>query len=309
MANTSSSTPSTSLPPVSTPHCAALCYLLLSCLKYTTASLLLTIFSITNILLLLPLLILALWDEHQQRQRTSRKSTQSHLFPYHVILYEFLGVFSWGACLCGILADCEPMKIVWLYVLTITVPGQTFCQLLSGLERYLAVRRPILFRRLKEAKMIRIRHVVVALIVLVSFSGIGFNSVNSWTSSILMLCNLWINLSLSSFCSISVLCALNGPELKRGVGDREQTDRSKLKAFNTIMVILGGLWLRCFGHMLVLLVFFSVHMDMADQCLIAIAGFWFGFPSSLILLLLYVYQTTKRYKCRNGSQEKQVQCK
>lgn len=176
------------------------------------------------------------------------------------MLFELLAVFGWVACLCGILTDYEPMKIVWLYA-----PAQTFCHVLTCLERYLAVPHGIIFRRLKEAKMIRIW--------LLS----GF--VNDWIYVILMLCNLWVNLSLSSFCSISVLCALNRPELQRRLGNGERMDKSKLMAFYTIMVILGRLWLRYFVHMLILLVFFSVHMGTANQCIIAITGFWFRFSN------------------------------
>lgn len=293
--NNSSSTSSVSLL-----DCGAVCHLLLSCLKFTTVSLLMTIFSITNILLLLPLLISASCRElHRQQQRqqcTRRTSIQSHLFTYHVMLFELLGVFGWAACLCGLLTDYDPMKIVWLYVLAFTVPGQTSCHILTCLERYLAVRHPIIFRRLKEAKMIRIRHAVVCLIWLLSSFEISLLHLNEWISVILMLFNLLINLSFSSFCSISVLCALNGPERKRRVGKREQMDKSKLMAFYTVMVILAGLWLRYFGHMLISLVLFSVHIGIANQCTVAISGFWFGFPSSLIMPLLFVYRTRKRYK-------------
>lgn len=306
LVNTSSSTSSTSLPPVLPPYCATLCYLLLGCFKYPTASLVLTVFSITNILLLLPLLILASCDELRRQRRTRRTSTQCHLFTCHAMLFELLGVFGWVVCLCGILTDYDAMKIVWLYVLTFTVPGQTLCHVMSCLERYMAVRHPITFRRLKEAKMVSIRRVVVGLIWLVCCFKISLLGVDGRISFILTLCHAWVNLSLSSFCSISALCALNRPELQRRCGDRGQTDKSKLMAFYTIMLILVGLWLRYFGHMLVLLVFFSVHMDMADQCFIAMSGFWFGFPTSLILLLLFVYRSRKRFKCRNGTQEKQV---
>lgn len=295
LANASSGTSGTSRPPVSMPYCTTVCYLLLNCLEHTAASLVVTIFSITNILLLLPILILAFREELQQlqRQRAARTSIHSNLFTYHVMLFEFLAVFSWLACLCGILTDNQPLKIVWVYVLTFTLPGQNLCHFLTCLERYLAVRRPIVFRRLKEAKMIRMRYVVVVLIWLLCFSETGLWSLKDDSAVILMLSNLLGNLLICSFCSISVLCALTRPELKRKVGDREQTDKCKQMAFYNVMVVLGGLWLRYFGHMLILCVFLSVHIGMYDQCATAISGFWFGFPTSLLLPLLFVYRTRK----------------
>lgn len=293
---------SSSIPPVSLPYCASVCYFLFSCLNYTTVSLVVTIFSITSIFLLLPLLIFAFCDalqQQQQQQRTRRTSSQSHLFTYHVMVFELLGIFGWVACLCGTLTDYRPMKIVWLYVLVFMLPGQTYLHVLTCLEHYLAVLHPIIFRRLKEAKMIRIRHVLIGFIWLLCGSEVGFLNRNDWTSIISMLCSVWFNFSLCSFCSISVLCALNRPGPKRRVGDREQTGKSKLMAFYIIIVILGGLWLRFMGHMLVLFVFLSVHMGMAEKCIIAISGFWFGLPTSLMLPLLFVYRTRKRYKYNN----------
>lgn len=303
LVNTSSCTPSTSLPPVSLPYCTTACNLLLGCLSNTTPSL---VFSITNVLLLLPILILAFRDELQQLQqrRTTWTSIQSNLFIYHVMLFEFLGVISWLTCLFGILTDNQPLKIVWLYLLTFSIPGQNLCHVLTCLERYLAVRHPIMYRRLKEAKMLRIRYIVVGLIWFMCFSEIGFLSLKEKSSFILLLCNLLVNLLLSTFCSISVLCALNHPEPRRKVGNREQTDKCKLVAFYTVMVVLGCLWLKYFGHILILFVFLFVHVGMAEQCMATITGFWFGFPASLILPLLFVYRIRKRYKCSNSQQKK-----
>lgn len=298
LVNTSSSS---SLPPVSLPYCTSVCYFLFSCLDYTPTSVVVTIFSIASIFLLLPLLIFALCDalQHQQQQRTRRTSSQTYLFTYHIMVFEFMDVLGSVACLCGTLTDYSPMKIAWLYVFAFDAQGKTYLHGLTCLEHYLAVLHPIIFRRLKEAKMIRIRHALIGLIWLLCCLQIGFLSLNNWTTIALMLCCVWFNFSLSSFFSISVLCALIRPGQKRSVGDREQTGKSNLVAFYTVLVILAGLWLRFFGNMLILFVFLSVHMGMPEKCIMAISGFWFGFPTSLMLPLRFVYRTRKCYKCRN----------
>lgn len=176
------------------------------------------------------------------------------------MIFELLGIFGSVACLCGTLTDYRPMKIVWLYVLGFMLPGQTYLHVLTCLEHYLAVLHPITFRRLKEAKMIRIRHVLIGFIWLLCGSEVSFLNRNDWTSIILMLCSVWFNFSLCSFCSISVLCALNRPGPKRRVGDREQTGKSKLMAFYIIIVILGGAVAEIYGaHVGFIYVSLSAH--------------------------------------------------
>lgn len=123
LVNTSSSS---SLPPVSLPYSTSVCYFLFSCLNFTTTSLVVIIFSITSMFLVLPLLIFALCDalQHQQQQCTRRTSSQTHLFTYNMMVFEFLGVLGSVACLCGTLTDYRPMKIAWLYVFAFILPGR-----------------------------------------------------------------------------------------------------------------------------------------------------------------------------------------
>lgn len=292
LANASSTTSPSS---ASLPYCTNVCSFILSCLNYTTAALVVTILSITSILLLLPLLIFAFCDvlRQQQRRRTRRTSSSSHLFTYHLMAFELLSILGSVACLCGSVTDYKPLKIVWLYALAFTAPGQTLLHLLSCLERYVAVLHPIIFRRLKEAKMITMRNVVIAFIWLLCSSQIGLLRLTNWIPTVFMQCSLWFTFSLSSFFSISALCALIRPRLSRKAGDREQTGRPKLMASYAIMVHLGGLWLRFLGQMFILFVFLSVHMGMAEQCMMAMSGLWFGIPNSLMLPLLVVHRTRK----------------
>lgn len=294
------SSSSISLPPF--PSCATVCYFLFNCLNYTTVALVVTIFTITSIFLLLPLLILVLYGglQQQRQQRSNRTSRHTDCFTYHMVAIELLGILGSVALLCGIFTDNRPMKITGIYLFTFHLPGQTLFHLLTCLERYVAVIHPITFRRLKEAKAIRIRNVVIGCIWLLCLSEIGFLAAHGVIHIILLASGTCLNIGVASFCSFSVLHALTGPGPKERY--REQADQLRLRAFYTMMAILGALLLRFGGHVLSFMVFFLQQVGTTEQCVVVISGVWFGFPSSLILPLLFVHRAGKLYCCRNGNQ-------
>lgn len=298
------SSSSISLPPF--PSCATVCYFLFTCLNYTTVALFVTIFTITTILLLLPLLILVLYSGLQQQRRqqsSSGTSRHSDCFTYHMVAIELVGILGSVALLCGIFTNNKPMKIAGICFFTCNLPGQTLFHLLTCLERYVAVIHPITFRRLKEAKAIKIRNVVIFCIWLLCLSEIGFLAASGMIHIILIAFGTCLNVGIASFCSVSVLHALTGPgPRERRVRCRDQADQSKLRAFYSIMAILGVLLLRFGGHVLIFIVFFLQQVGMTEQCVVVISGVWFGFPSSLILPLLFVHRAGKLYCCRNGNQ-------
>lgn len=284
------SSSSISLPPF--PSCATVCYFLFNCLNSTTVALFVTIFTITSILLLLPLLILVLYGGLQQRrrQRSNRTSRHSDCSTYHMVATELVGILWSVAILCGIFTDNKPMKIAGIWFFAFNLPGQTLFHLLTCLERYLAVIHPITFRRSKEAKVIKIRNVVIFCIWLLFLSEIGFLAAHGMIHIILIAFGTCLNVGIASFCSISVLHALIGPwPRERRVRYSEQADQSKL------LLIFGG-------HVLIFIMFFLQQVGTTEQCVVVISGLWFGFPSSLILPLLFVHRAGKLYCCRNGNQ-------
>lgn len=297
------SSSSISLPPF--PSCATVCYFLFNCLNDTTVALFVTIFTITTILLLLPLLILVLYGglQQQQRQRSNRTSRHSDCFTYHMVAMELVGILGSVALLCGLFTNNKPMKIAGIYFFTFNLPGQTLFHLLTCLERYIAVIHPTTFRRLKEAKVIKIRNVVIFCIWLLCLSEIGFLAAHGVIHIILIAFGTCLNIGIASFFSVSVLHALIGPgPRERRFRSTEQADQSKLRAFYTIMAILGVLLLRFGGHVLIFIVFFLQQVGMTEQCVMVMSGVWFGFPSSLLLPLLFVHRAGKLYCCRNGNQ-------
>lgn len=295
--NSSSSMP---LPPF--PSCATVCYFIFNCLNYTTVALFVTIFNITSIVLLLPLLILVLYGglQQQRQQRSNRTSRHSDFFTYHMVAIELVGILGSVAILCGIFTDNKPMKIAGIYLFTFNLPGETLFHLLTCIERYVAVIHPITFRRLKEAKAIKIRNVVIFCTWLLCSLEIGFLAAHGMIPIILIAFGTCLNVGIASFCSVSVLHALIGPGPRERY--REQADQSKSRAFYTIMAILGVLLLRFGGHVLIFIAFFLQQVSMTEQCIVVISGLWFGFPSSLILPLLFVHRAGKLYCCRNGNQ-------
>lgn len=290
--NSSSSVP---LPPF--PYCATVCYFLFNCLNYTTVALFVTVFTVTSVVLLLPLLFLVLYGglQQQRQQRSNRTPRHSDIFTYHMVAIELVGILGSVALLCGIFTNNKPMKIAGIYFFTFNLPGQTLFHLLTCLERYVAVIHPIAFRRLREAKAIKIRNVVIFCTWLLCLLEIGFLAAHGIIPIILVASGTCLNVGIASFCSFSVLHALTGPgPRERRERCREQADQSKLRAFYTIVAILGVLLLRFGGHVLIFTVFFLQRVGMTEQCVVVISGLWFEFPSSLILPLLFIHRAGKR---------------
>lgn len=103
---------------------------------------------------------------------------------------------------------------------------------LTCVERYLAVTKPITYNRLRQANGIRIRNISIGKVcILYLLNFIVYHLVSSDGSDLIMFFCI-TGFILTVICSISVLCALPGPEeLSR---NRERVDQSKQRAFYTI---------------------------------------------------------------------------
>lgn len=105
-----------------------------------------------------------------------------------------------------------------------------------------------------------------------------------------------------SFCSLSVLCALVRPGPGEGAGNRGGADKTKMKAFYTITVILGALLFRFGGQVLVLVIYNFTAVSEHVRCGLLISGVWFNLPSSLVLPLLFLHRAGKMLCCKNRSE-------
>ncbi|KAE8279329.1 hypothetical protein D5F01_LYC22916 [Larimichthys crocea] len=144
-----------------------------NCLNTTVGTTHITAFTITSILLLLPLYVLVLYLGLQRwrQQRSGTTMSHSDVFTYHMVCIELISVL--GSCLnCwGVHTDQPLMMMVGINLSVINLTGQMFFHILTCVERYLAVVHPVTYRSLKEARGIRMRNVIIGCVWLLCFGG------------------------------------------------------------------------------------------------------------------------------------------
>ncbi|GLD73435.1 uncharacterized protein AKAME5_002476000, partial [Lates japonicus] len=206
-------------------------------------------YSITAILLLLPLCTFILYlglQRRLQQRSSSSAATMSHsdCFTYHMAVIELIGVLGLTLSLCGIFM--EDLNIMWLgfSLMVINWCGEVLFHILTCVERYLAAVHPIIYLSLRKERGIRIRNITIGCVWLLCFAWTCLSNMDSLLI-IPDFCLLFSSLTITVFCSVSVLCVLIRPRPGEQGGDRGRVDQSKQRAFYTIIAILGVLLLRC----------------------------------------------------------------
>lgn len=249
---------------------------------------------ITLICLLLPLSIFIIYHGHQQRQQrgsSSSATTINHFdcFMHHVVIIELIYVLGCTVCCCGIYRLNLSMIRVGDLTFSITWYGETCFHVLTCLERYLAVVHPVTYLSMRNERGVRIRNITTGCIWLFCF--IELLLVALQMSLFLDMCLLVLSLTVVSFCSLAVLWVLIRPGPGNNGSGRKGINKSKRKAFITIVAILGVLVVRFIFNFTWELVFSS---EKLKGCLILSWCTWFNLPSSLVLPLLFLHRTRKQ---------------
>ncbi|KAI3375588.1 hypothetical protein L3Q82_003900 [Scortum barcoo] len=261
------------------------------CIMTPPSSFIFTSFFTTNILLLLPLCIFILYLGLQQWRRQSSASTattsHSDIFTYHLVAVEMISITGCILSCFGIREENVTVSLVGLSFWYFTWYGETSFHVLTCVERYLAVVHPITYLSLRGERGIRVRNISIGCVWLLSIGGACLLTLEE-NFIFVDLCLLVSLLVVSSFCSLSALCALIRP---RPGGNRAGTGRRltnrKRRAFYTMVAILGVLLLRfIFNLSLVILILLTENFD----CLMLSFGAWVNLPSSLVLPLLYLHR-------------------
>ncbi|KAG8006021.1 hypothetical protein GBF38_005130 [Nibea albiflora] len=149
-----------------------------NCFNTTVGTFSITTFTVTSVLLLLPLYILVLYLGLQRRRQQRCGATTSHsdLFTYHMVFMELISVLGSCLCCCGVHTDHPLVTLVGIYLSVINLTGQMLFHILTCVERYLAVVHPVTYRSLKEARGIRMRNVIIGCVWLLCFAGTGLMS-------------------------------------------------------------------------------------------------------------------------------------
>ena len=273
------------------------------CLASEPGRLIYTTFYITSILLLLlPLCVLVLYlslQRWQQQQRSSSTAALSHSdnFTYHMVTMELVAVVGYTVFCCGIYMVHLKIILVGFTMFSLTWYGEIFFNSLTCVERYLAVIHPIVYLSLKGERGVKIRNITIGCAWLLSIGGLSLMTLKK-VSYYYDICMLISSLTIIIFCSLSVVCVLIRPGPGKKGGDSERVDRSKRRAFYTIVAILGVLLVR-FGWTLVWVVLFSVTGSI--ECWMMASGFWFNLPCSLLLPLLFLHKTGRLVCLKNNT--------
>lgn len=257
------------------------------CFNSSTVNLTFAGFSITNILLLLPLsiLILYLGVQRWRSQRSISSGTTSHsdFFTYHMVAIEIISVLGSGCYCFGLYTDSRRMVMLGFYACSIILPGHSHFHILTCVERYLA-----------EMKAgVRIRNIIIGCVWQLCFGWVGLIILFCPNFPIIpFLCLFAFTLIVVSFCSLSVLCLLIRPGPGDVGGDRVHADQSKQRAFHTVMAIMGVLLFK-FGGLLVCTGISLGMRSSSDGCVLLMSAFWLCLPSSLVLPLLFLHRTGK----------------
>ncbi len=139
------------------------------------------------------------------------------------------------------------------------------------MDRHLAVVHPIIYLSLRQRGGVRIRNITTGCIWLLYLGSFGLNRIGNF-STIPGFCLSVFSVLVVSFCSLSVLCALIRPGPGEADRERKRVDQSKMRAFYTIMAIMGALLFRFGGHLLVLAVYASVALSERVRCGVLVSG-------------------------------------
>ncbi|XP_050924498.1 uncharacterized protein LOC108902375 isoform X1 [Lates calcarifer] len=273
------------------------------CAKSRAGNMIITAFSITNVLLTLPLSVVVLYLGFRQwRPRcfasTGPRTSRADLFTYNMVAMMLIEVLASCLYCVGTYTNVSVIMSVGYNTFCICSSKKILLEMLTCVERYLAVVHPVTYRGLKNQTGIRIRNLSTGCVWLLFFLWFGLVPVTSESlNMIVSFCSLALVFIVISFCSVSVLCTLRRP----GPGDegrnRERVDHLKRRAFHTILTILGGQLLALGGVMVCFGLFFSLQLRHSDACVMIMSAVWFSLPSSLLLPLLYLHREGKLPCC------------
>ena len=256
-------------------------------------------------ILLFPVLILVLYVGFQRwrKQRsvaTSAKMSHSDIFTFHIVVPEMICAL--GSCFfcCGAYTNQRILRIVGSYLYGFVAPGQTLLHLLTCVERYLAVCHPITYVRLRQSGGAKIRNISIGGVWLFCFGSLYLSNVNLYFNLIYSFLFLFLSSTVVALCSFSVLWTLNRPGPGEVGGNRKRVDRSKQRAFYTMVVIMGTLSLR-FSSTLVALAIRYTGLSKSVKCIVESSAILLNLPSSLVLPLQFLHRAGKLPSCKNNT--------
>lgn len=265
-----------------------------SCFIFPPGCSIFTAFTVTNILLLLPLSISVLFFGFQRwrKERGSATVNPIDIFTYHMVAMEMFGISASISCCCGAFIGHQKLVKVACNTFAIISCVKMFFHVLTSVERYLAVVHPIAYLSLSKKDGVMIRNISTGCVWLICSVLITLRLLTSKNfNMILFFFNLVSSLIIVSFCSLSVLRALIRPGPGEGCGNGGKADNSKQRAFITLRAIMAVLLLRFGGNLVCQAL--APTLSYRVGCVVQISGIWFCLPSSYVLPLLFLHNEGK----------------
>lgn len=275
------------------------------CFMVMPASVIYIAFFSSNLLILLPLCIFIIClGVRRWRQQRSSVMTIGPLdcIAYQVVTMELFGLLGGVICSFGIYKKNMDTVFVGWSMWGVSWYGETFFNILTCLEHYLAVVHPITYLRLKRGEGHKIRNVTYCCGWLFCL-GMSSLILNPKLFLIFDVCILISSVIMVSFCCVSVLCYLIRPRPGEQGGKKDRLDQSKRRAFFAITVILATLLMKC---ILNLVWTASVLHGGQSACATLAAETWCNVPGSLVLPLLFIYRGGM-FTCRKTEKNKKNQ--
>lgn len=247
----------------------------------------------------LPLFIFVLW-QLSHRRSASVETRDPDVFTFQIVLLQIFGVVAILIFCYGAFSHSTIGVTVGYNIFSSIAPGETMFHVLTCLERYLAVVNPVTYRGLRQSGRVRIRNICIGSVWLLCFA-VSAASINQLFSIIITFLMLILASVTVTFCSISVLFVLIRPGPGEVGGIHKRMNRTKQKAFYTIVVILTTLIVRFLSYLVYTIIFALLLVKNSDPCLVFWSVNWFSLPSILVLPLLFLHRIGKLPQCRHNS--------
>lgn len=249
-----------------------------------------------KVILVFPLCLFILYSGYQQR--SLKTGSHCDVFTYHLSLIELFWAPGCIFYLCGRHSNNLAMILLGMCAFSFTYLGQILFQVLTCVERYLAVIHPVIYMTSRNARGLRIRKITIGSVWLLS-SGLITLNVDPTTTyiTIAVLCVMFFAITVITFCSISVLYTLMHPAPGEGGGEKARVAQSKQRAFKTITAILGVLLLWCVCVFLSNALSYSFPLSPHVLCPLLASINWLNLPTNLTAPLLYLNRSGKLTGC------------
>lgn len=239
----------------------------------------LSVFTAINILVVLPL-----W-----RWGSSVAVSHSDHFTYNIILTDLISLTGFVFTGCGVIAALPLLGLAGTYLFSLSLFAHVLLDILTCVERYMAVVHPITYRNFKNVKGVRVRNAAIGCAWLLSFLITSSMNVKiEILTAIIFLLATASCIAIVFFCSLSVLFVLIRPGPGKVSGSKRQLDETKLRAFYTIVIILAVLLLR-FGTNVLLSIVYTLPVAAEDtKCHLILSMVWMTLPGSMVQPLLFI---------------------